>query len=157
MAINPEAEASAREENNAALIAALDGSRLSEVESSWELEVLNDAEHGRWVAALGPEAIGELSYRFVGGRVVLLTTWVDPAYRNHRVATELVSRVLDEIRETGKKITIICPVVGEFIERNPEFADLIDKVHPGAGAYPEHESAGVGPDEELTAVERDLT
>jgi hypothetical protein len=34
MAINPEAEASVREENNAALIAALDGSTLSEVESS---------------------------------------------------------------------------------------------------------------------------
>jgi predicted GNAT family acetyltransferase len=156
MAINRETEASAREENNAALIAALDRPSLSEVESSWELDVLNDAEHGRWVAALGPEAIAELSYRFVGGRVVLLTTWVDPAYRNHRVAAELVSRVLDEIRESGKKITVICPVVGEFIERNPEYADLIDKVHPGAGAYPRHEPAGVGPDEELSAVERDL-
>ena len=109
----------AREENNAALIAALNETSLSEVESSWELDVINDAEHGRWIAALGAEAIAELSYRFVGGRVVLLTTWVDPAYRHHRVATELVARVLDEIRESGKKITIICPVVGKFIARNP--------------------------------------
>jgi len=84
---------------------------------SWELDVLNDAEHGRWIATLGDEAIAELSYGFVGGRVVLLTIWVDPAYRKKRVATELVSRVLDEIRESGKKITIICPVVGEFIDR----------------------------------------
>jgi predicted GNAT family acetyltransferase len=84
------------------------------VESSWELDVLNDAEHGRWIATLGAEAIAELPYRFVGGRVVLLSTWVDPVYRNNRVATELVARVLDEIRESGKKITIICPVVGKF-------------------------------------------
>ncbi|GAA3898047.1 GNAT family N-acetyltransferase [Streptomyces sp. NPDC003737] len=157
MTINLEAEASSREENNAALIAALDEVPLSEVESSWNLDVLNDAEHGRWVAALGDEAIGELSYRFVGGRVVLLTTWVDPAYRKHRVATELVSRVLDEIRESGKKITIICPVVGEFIRRNPAYADLIDKVHPGAGAYPKREPEDGGQDEELAAVEHDLT
>ncbi|MEU7873526.1 GNAT family N-acetyltransferase [Dactylosporangium sp. NPDC049140] len=142
MTINLDAEAATREENNAALVAALDKAGLSEVESSWGLDVINDAEHGRWVAVLGADAIAELTYRFVGGRVVLLSTWVDHAYRNHRVATELVARVLNEIRESGKKITVICPVVGEFIARNPEYLDLIDKVHPGAGAYPQHKPAG---------------
>lgn len=157
MTINLEAEAVAREENNTALIAALDETGLGDVESSWELDVLNDAEHGRWIATLGAEAIAELPYRFLGGRVVLLTTWVDSSYRNHRVATELVSCVLDEIRESGKKITIICPVVGEFIARNPEYADLIDKVHPGSGAYPKHEPVRGQDDEQLTAFERDLS
>jgi uncharacterized protein len=47
------------------------------VESSWELDVINDAERGRWIATLDADAIAELPYRFVGGRVVLLTTWVD--------------------------------------------------------------------------------
>jgi predicted GNAT family acetyltransferase len=155
---NVEAEAATREESNAALIAALNKKALSEVESSWELDVINDTERGRWIAALGAEAIGELTYRFVGGRVVLLSTWVNHAYRNHRVATELVARVLDEIRESGKKITIICPVVGEFIARNPEYLDLIDKVHPGSGAYPQHEPAvGQDDDEQLTAFEHDMT
>jgi hypothetical protein len=88
---------------------------------------------------------------------VLLYTWADPVYRQNRVATELVASVLDEIRESGKKITIICRVVGEFIARNPEYLDLIDKVHPGAGAYPQHEPEGGQDDERLTAVEHDLT
>jgi predicted GNAT family acetyltransferase len=105
---------------------------------------------------LGAEAVGALSYRFVGGRVVLLTAWVEPAYRRHRVATELIARVLDEVRDTGKKITVICPVVGEFIDRNPQYADLIEAVHPGAGAYPQHEPAKATADAELTALERDL-
>jgi predicted GNAT family acetyltransferase len=155
--INLEDEASARDVNNAALIAALDEPNPSKVESNWELDLLNDAEHGRWIAALGDVAIAELSYRFVGGRVVLLTTWVDPAYRKNRVATELIARVLDEIRESGKKITIICPVVGEFIRRNPDYIDLIDNVHPGAGAYPMHEPMESGQEKELTAIEHDLT
>ncbi|MEU4679029.1 GNAT family N-acetyltransferase [Micromonospora sp. NPDC023737] len=149
-------EAATREENNAELIAALNETSPSEVESSWVLDVINDAEHGRWIAALGAEAIAELQYRFVGGRVVLLTTWVDPAYRHNRVATELIARVLDEIRESGKKITVICPVVGKFIARNPKYLDLIDKVHPGAGAYPPQKTAEAGHDEELTAFENDL-
>lgn len=157
MTIDPAAEAATREQNNAALIAALDRTAPSEVESGWELDVINDTEHGRWIATLGAEAIAELTYRFVGGRVVLLYTWVDPAYRKNRVATELVARVLDEIRESGKKITIICPVVGEFIARNPQYLDLIDKVHPGAGAYPRHDPTGGQDDERLTAFEQDLT
>ena len=44
------------------------------MESSWELDVIKDADHGRWVATLGADAIAELTYRFVGGRVVLLST-----------------------------------------------------------------------------------
>jgi predicted GNAT family acetyltransferase len=163
---NIEAEAAFREQNNAALIAALDETGLREAESAWELDIANDAERGRWTASLGPEAIAELQYRFVGGRVVLLTTWVDPAYRHKRVATELIARVLNEIRESGKKITIICPVVGEFIARHPRYLDLIDKVHPGSGAHPQHEPADgpdhqhgpeAGPDDErqIAALEHD--
>jgi predicted GNAT family acetyltransferase len=143
--------------NNVTLITALDKPDHSEVESSWELDVVNDAEHGRWIAALGAEGIAELTYRYVGGRVVLLSTWVDQAYRNRRVATEPIGRVLQEIRESGKKITIICPVVGEFIDRNPEYADLIDKVHPGAGAYPSGEPATGNKEDQLTAFERNLS
>lgn len=156
MTIDLETEATSREQNYAALIAALDKPGANEVGSSWELDVLNDAEHGRWIATLGADAIAELSYRFVGGRVVLLTTWVNPAYRNNRVATELVSRVLDEIRVSGKKITVICPVVGEFIKRNPEYAYLIDEVHPGSGAYPTREPREGHDDEQLTEFERNL-
>ena len=99
-----------------------------------ELDIINDTERESWLALLGTDVIGELTYRYVGGRVVLLSTWVDNAYRNHRVASELIGHALDEIRETGKKITIICPVVGEFIARNLEYLDLIDEVHPGTGA-----------------------
>ena len=157
MTTDIEAEETNREESNAALILAMKKKALIDVESSWELNVINDAERGRWIAALGAEAIGELTYRFVGGRVVLLSTWVDHAYRNHRVATELIARVLDEIRESGKKITIICPVVGEFIARNPEYLKLIDRVHPGSGAYPPREAAiGQDDDEQLTSIEQDM-
>jgi len=153
-----ESEAATREEGNAELIAALNKNDLSGAESSWEVDVINDAERGRWVASLGAEPLGELTYRFVGGRVALLSTWVNPAYRNHGVATELVARALDEVRESGKTITVICPFVGEFIARHPEYLDLIDKVRPGAGAYPHHEPAVSRQDEqEIAALEHDLT
>lgn len=47
--------------------------------------------------------------------------------------------------------------MGEFIARHPEYLDLIDKVHPGSGAYPRHEPVGGNHDGDLPALERDLT
>ena len=156
MATGLETEAPARRERNASLIAVLGRINLDEVRSSWELDIIKDVEHSRWEAILNEDAVAELPYRVVVGRVVLLSTWVAHPYRQKRVATELIARVLDEIRDSGKKITIICPVVGEFIDRNPEYADLIDKVHPGAGAYPSDEPATSDEEEQLTAFERNL-
>ena len=158
MTTTVEAEASSREQNNATLIAALSRHDVHQTESTWEIDVINDTERGRWIAALGAEAIGELSYRFVGGRVVLISAWVDHTYRNHRVAGELISRALDEIRASGKTITIICPVVGEFIVHNRGYLDLIDKVHPGSGAYPRHETTDTPDgDHQIDAFVRDIT
>ncbi|MFD5213316.1 GNAT family N-acetyltransferase [Microbacterium sp. NPDC058345] len=157
MTATVETEEASRNKSNSALIAALHTSARSDIESDFELDIINDPERGRWIVALGADAIGELTYRFVGGRVVLLSTWVNQAYRNRRVATELIARVLDEIRGTGKKITIICPVVGEFIARNPQYLDLIDRMHPGAGAYPPSDSAALDGDEHhLRAFEHDV-
>lgn len=149
-----ETEQTDRELRDAALIAAMRSQTSDDTLSGFDIDVINDSERGRWVALLGAEAIGELSYRFVGGRVVLLTTWVDHAYRNRRVATELIRRVLQEVRETGRKITIICPVVGEFIGRHPEYLALIDSVHPGAGAYPVVPVDDV--DQEIRSFEEDM-
>jgi GCN5-related N-acetyltransferase len=68
-------------------------------------------------------------------REALRSDWdLDSVYRNQHVASELIGHALDEIRGTGKKFTIICPVVGEFIAHNPRYLDLIDEVHHGAGA-----------------------
>jgi len=156
MAIDLNAEAAAQNERNATLIAAVGSTKLADIRSDWELDINDDTEHGRWEAVLNEDTVAELPYRYVGGRIVLLSTWVAHPYRQQRVATELIARVLDEIRGTGKKITIICPVVGEFIARNPHYADLIDKVHPGSGAYPSGRP-GVGvADDQLTAFEQDL-
>ncbi|MFL1434452.1 hypothetical protein [Nocardiopsis protaetiae] len=75
------AEATGREENNAALITALRMKTPGGGEPGRELEIVNDTERDRWIAVLGADGIGELTYRFVGGRVVLLPARVDAATR----------------------------------------------------------------------------
>jgi predicted GNAT family acetyltransferase len=88
-------------------------------------------QYGAW---LGEEQIGYLTYKLVGKRVVLWSTMVLPAYRKHGVATELVAKALDDIRRSGRTVTIVCPIVWEVIKHHPQYRDLVDTVHPGVTA-----------------------
>ena len=67
---------------------------------------------------------------------MLLATAVFPEYRKQGVATELIRRVLDDVRTQGKTVTILCPIVWAFIDRNPDYADLIDPKLPGVPKGP---------------------
>src|SRR5690606_29309407 len=68
-----------------------------------------------------------------GGRYVLISTHVDDAYRHRGLAGALVRRAMDDIARTGRKITVICPFVGDVITQHPKYFDLVDPVHPGSG------------------------
>jgi hypothetical protein len=61
-----------------------------------------------------------------------------------------------ELGESSWELDIVCPVIGEFIARNPSYADLIDETHPGEGAYPRVVLADNDADAPLTSFERDL-
>lgn len=95
-------------------------------------DVVKDEKTAIYKAIAGDADIAGLPYNDAGhGRLVLLATSVVPEFRNRGVATELIRRVLDDVRAQAKTVTIVCPIVRHFIERNPEYADLIDAEHPG--------------------------
>ncbi|WP_345764502.1 GNAT family N-acetyltransferase [Diaminobutyricibacter sp. McL0608] len=94
--------------------------------------VVNDDKTGTYEAITGDTVIAGLTYNIAGDdRLVLLATAVFPEFRKQGIATELIRRVLDDIRSQGKTVTIMCPIVWAFIERNPDYADLIDPKLPG--------------------------
>jgi hypothetical protein len=81
---------------------------------------------------------------------------VSEPYRNQGIATELIARALDEVRFSGKKITIICPLVGQFMACNRQHEDLVDGRHPGEGATILGAQRPGDGNDELTEFERDL-
>ncbi|WP_434316047.1 GNAT family N-acetyltransferase [Leifsonia sp. P73] len=149
-----EAEQAAYQARNAELIAEISTARVEDLCSAWDLEIVNDPQHARWEAILNEDSIGELSYRLVGDRIVLLSTWVSYPYRQRRVATELIARALDQIRAVGKTVTVICPVIGEFIAHNEKYRGLVDPLHPGSGMSALHASAS--DEEQLIAFEQEV-
>ena len=83
-------------------------------------------------AISGDTVIGGLTYEVASeNRLVLIAAAVYPEYRGQGVATELIRRVLDDVRTRGVTVTILCPIVWAFIDRNPEYSDLIDADLPG--------------------------
>ncbi|GAA4260814.1 GNAT family N-acetyltransferase [Dactylosporangium darangshiense] len=100
---------------------------------AFDFAVVNDEKAGIYEAVFGEREIAGLSYNVAGDdRLVLLATSVFPEFRKQGIASELIRRVLDDVRAQGKTVTIMCPIVRTFIEHNPEYADLIDLKHPGA-------------------------
>lgn len=97
-----------------------------------EFYVVNDEKSGVYEAIVGDTEIAGVPYNVASdSRLVLLGTNVYPEYRNQGVGTELIRRVLDDVRTQGKTITILCPVVRTFIDHNPGYSDLVDAKHPG--------------------------
>ena len=94
--------------------------------------VTDDRPSGTYEAISGDTVIGGLTYTVPSeSRLVLVAAAVFPEYRGQGVATELIRRVLDDIRANGRTITVLCPIVRAFIDRNPEYEDLVDAELPG--------------------------
>jgi predicted GNAT family acetyltransferase len=97
-----------------------------------EFELLNDETAGVYEAIVGRATAGGVTYNRVGdSRVVLLAVSVLPDFRGSGISSEMIRRVLDDIRAQGATITNYCPVVNTFIEQHPQYAVLIDPDHPG--------------------------
>ena len=94
---------------------------------AFDFEVVKDEKAGIYVAIVGDREVAGLTYDVArGDRLVLRATSVFPEFREQGNATELIRRVLDDVRAQGKTVTIMCPIVRTFIENHPEYADLID-------------------------------
>jgi predicted GNAT family acetyltransferase len=99
--------------------------------SDYELDITHDADLAVYRAWINSDEVAILTYKVVGHRFVLLSTSVVPGFRRHGIATELIAHVLDDVRESGRTVTVICPAVREFMDHYPQYEDLLDKNRPG--------------------------
>lgn len=66
-----------------------------------------------------------LSYTFEGDCVVFDHTFVPEALRGRGIAAKLARAALEEARQRRWKVVPRCSYVAAFINRHPEFADLV--------------------------------
>lgn len=99
-----------------------------------DITVVEQPQQQRFVALDGAEVVGELDYQVRGEVLVMTHTGVDPAKRGHGIATTLVTRALDAVRATGRRVVPVCPFVGHVLRTQPGYADLAADAQPDPAA-----------------------
>ncbi|MCK8785663.1 N-acetyltransferase [Roseomonas sp. NAR14] len=77
----------------------------------------------------GQGAVAILEYERHGDRLVLTHTEVPQELAGQGIGSRLVRGVLDRVREEGGRIEPRCDFVASFIERHPEYRDLVAGAH----------------------------
>ena len=101
-------------------------------ERAVDIRIVNDEHAGIYEALVSDHEVGGVTYNLIGeDRIVLLAVSVFPEFRGQGIAAELIRTVLDDAHAQGRTVTNYCPVVTAFIDEHPDYADLIDREHPG--------------------------
>ena len=89
------------------------------------MTVADQPERRRYEIELDGQLAGFLTYRVADGVITHRHTEVDPAYGGRGLGSRLVRYALDDARRRGLRVKPLCPFVTAFIERHPEYADLV--------------------------------
>ncbi|MFZ0100851.1 MAG: GNAT family N-acetyltransferase [Pseudolabrys sp.] len=65
------------------------------------------------------------NYKSADGVLTILHTEVPKALEGHGTGSALIRGVLDIARSQGQKVIAVCPFAKSYIERHPEYADLL--------------------------------
>jgi predicted GNAT family acetyltransferase len=68
-----------------------------------------------------------------GHTVVFTHTEVDEAYEGKGVGGRLAQAALDDVRARGLHVIPRCPFIRGWIEKHPDYADLVQGAHRGDG------------------------
>ena len=68
----------------------------------------------------------ELIYRQLGARLIIDHTGVPEAIGGRGIAGELVKADLDFARAEGLRVVPACSYSAAYVQRHPEYADLVD-------------------------------
>jgi predicted GNAT family acetyltransferase len=93
--------------------------------------ITDNAQDGRFEAAVGDQVIGRQPYRRYRGHIVLMATEVDTQWRERGVSSAMIGGVLSLIRGAGHTVIPRCKITADYILRHPEYRDLVADQYQG--------------------------
>ena len=88
-------------------------------------EVTHNPDKSRYELFVDDRLVGVADYRPMGDVLAFPHTEIVPGLRGRGYGAELVRGALDDVRRSGKQVVPYCWFVAEFVESNPEYADLV--------------------------------
>lgn len=87
-------------------------------------EVTNNAEKHRFELAVDGQ-IAATYYEIADGVITFVHTEVPPELGGKGIGSKLIKGALDQVRKDGLKVIPQCPFVKAFIEKHPDYQDLL--------------------------------
>ena len=90
-----------------------------------DVVVADHPEHGAFEITVDGQLAGYAAYHPVGGNLDFTHTEIDDAFEGQGLGSELIKAALDTTRERGKGVLPHCPFVKSYLERHPDYQDLV--------------------------------
>ncbi len=89
------------------------------------VEVVRNDDGHRYEAWLDGRVVAFVRFRAQPGTIVLIHTETEPAYGGRGIASALARGALEDIRARGERAVARCPFIAGYVQRNPDYADLL--------------------------------
>jgi predicted GNAT family acetyltransferase len=87
-------------------------------------DVVNNTAKQRYELAVDGH-IAATYYTITGGVITFVHTEVPPELGGKGIGSRLIRGALDQVRAGGLKVIAQCPFVKAYIEKHPDYADLL--------------------------------
>lgn len=84
----------------------------------------NSAE-SRYEISVDGELAGFVQYRAKPGLIALIHTEIDDRFEGQGLGRGLIAHALDDARARGLAVLPFCPFANAYIQRHPEYIDLV--------------------------------
>jgi predicted GNAT family acetyltransferase len=84
----------------------------------------NDTAH-RYEAHLDGTLAGFLDYRERDDEIVLIHTETLTGFEGHGIGSSVAQFALDDVRSRGAKAVVLCPFVRRWLDKHPEYRDIV--------------------------------
>ena len=71
------------------------------------------------------ELAGFVTYQLTDNIIVYTHTQTEPSHQGQGVAGQLARFVMDDARAKGRTVVPICPYIGQWLGKHPEYAETV--------------------------------
>ncbi len=90
-------------------------------------EIRDNPELNRFEITSDGRPAGFAQYVRRTGRVIFVHTEIDPAFEGKGLGGALAKAALDDVRSHSFRVVPLCPFIAAYIERHPDYTELVDQ------------------------------
>src|SRR3954466_4414906 len=91
------------------------------------IEVVDVPEQHRFEISVDGALAGFADYSRRGGRLIFRHTEIHDAYEGRGLGSKLAQGAPDAARAGDNQVVPLCPFVASYIERHPDYEELVDE------------------------------